>query len=487
MRVMESLIAMSHKPITGNKVGSWRFVEPFLENKKAPCQAECPVGQDVRSVMDLVAKGQEKEAFYMMADKNPLLYSTGTVCPHYCEQGCNRQYVDAGLHISNIEKTLGKKFLDQSLSVLKKEQQIQKKVAIIGGGPAGISAAYQLARYSAEVDLFEREKELGGILRFGIPDLRLDKLILKKEIDRVIRSFPNIKVHSGQEIRPENLEKFKEKYDLILLAAGHHFPIPSSFQNVWYGLEVLKKFHQKQYRFPAQGKYLVLGGGNTAMDVAFYLLEHQNQVSVLVRKEKQKMRAFSDEISMVEARGARIIDHAQLKDWDQASKRAVMNLNQKESRENIDGVFVCFGQKEENIWENIEIGEKLQKIGDISGENATVSNAVFSGYKTVHQWLFPNREDIHSPDVKIITHKDMNMDYWKHQTDFRKDAVNAEAERCLQCGTCTSCGVCETFCPDFAIKTGEKEASFNYDYCKGCEICSFECPRGAVSIREVTS
>lgn len=483
MKKMQTPIAYSHIPITSNKVGSWRSNEPYLKEKKAPCQVECPIGQDIRSIMDLMQQGKDKEAFYLMVSKNPFLFTTGTVCPHFCEQGCNRQYIDQSLNISHIEKYLGQKYLYENISVLKEEKVLDKKVAIIGGGPSGISAAFQLALSGVKVDVFEREAELGGIVHFGIPDFRLKKEIFKKEIERVLNSFPEINLQLNTEIKPENLEEMKKNYDKIFLAAGLHSPISSNFNNVAYGLESLKNYHKKNFSFPAKGQYLVLGGGNTAMDVALYLLKSDNKVAILVRKNKNQMKAYAEEIQMVEQFGGKILDKSQLKSWNEEEKKAVLDLQGEETAYQADGIFVCFGQTEENMWKNIENDSKLIKIGDISGIRASMADAVSSGRQTALNFM--GKTEKTDTDEEIADIKKINVDYWNDKTELRVENPFQEAHRCIQCGICTSCGVCETFCPDFTAKSKTEQVNFNYDYCKGCGICVEECPRGAISERGV--
>lgn len=479
---MDTEIAYSHLPITSNKVGSWRFVEPFLEKKNPPCSQGCPLNQNIREACSFLEKDDVLQAFFAMAKKNPLLYTTGTVCPHFCQQECNRNQVDSSLLIGNIEAFLGENQIDKSLSSLKVSSFFQKKIAIIGAGPSGLSAAYQAARYGASVQIFEQEALAGGMVQYGIPDLRLHKNLLQKEINRIFTSFPQISLKLNQFITPSDIQNMALEFDYVILALGNQKGISSDIPHVWQGIESLKKRHQGLYQFPKQGHYLVLGGGNTAMDVAYYLLNQKNQVTILVRREKSQMRAFEEEIKRVEALGGQIKGLSTLQSYSPTAQEARIKENQQDSIIKVHGVYACFGQKPSEEFLNQDYPSNVFFIGDFSGAEATVTHAVSSGANLIYS-LLEKEQIIKKPVFTNLKKSDFNKDFWKDKKQDSFSSPLQEASRCMQCGTCTACGICETFCPDFAITTKE-EAHFDLDYCKGCEICSQECPRNAITIKE---
>ncbi len=281
--------------------------------------------------------------------------------------------------------------------------------------------------------------------------------------------------------------KFKKDYDYVILAVGTQNSIQSTHDNVLNGFDVLKKYHKGNFKFPKNGHQLVLGGGNTAMDVASYLLKNENEVTILVRREK--LRAFEDEINLVKGLGANIIPLAEMKLWNSKSKKAYINIANNEEIWDIDKVFVCFGQDVDEEWKDIvKMDKSVIKIGDTSTIDSTVVHAIASGYHAAHDILIQN--GLNTPitvEKRVADESMINVEYWKLNKKKALDPklnFKEEAERCMQCGTCTACGVCETFCPDLAVCV-DKEADFNYDYCKGCEICAEECPRGVISVREV--
>ena len=382
MRI-ENPVCYSDKPITGNKVGSWRFVEPYLSDKKPPCQIECPLEHSIREVFDLIQKNSRKEAFLTMADKNPFLSMTGSVCPHFCEGGCSRKEVDESLMISDTEASLGKMFIDEPLDVLSKKQKFTFKTAVIGGGPSGLAAAFHLARRGIAVDLFEKEDKLGGMPWFGIPDYRLDKNLYFKEIERVLKTFPNIQVFLNHEITQKDIESFQKKYDAVFIGAGKQQAVEFPDKKVIKGFEFLKNYHKGTAHFPQNGTYLVLGGGNTAMDIAGYLLRNGNQVRIIVRGNK--LRAFEKEVSEVIEKGGLVFYKTEFEKWE--NKKVFLKSEGHATSFEADGIFACFGQEAENVFKNIAENDKVYFIGDLESENATVVHAVASAKKVTEAYL----------------------------------------------------------------------------------------------------
>lgn len=320
------------------------------------------------------------------------------------------------------------------------------------------------------------------MVQYGIPDLRLNKKLFQQEISRIFTSFPQISLKLNQSIKPSDIQNMALEFDYVLLALGNQKGIQSEIPFVLSGIESLKKHHQGTYQFPTQGHYIVLGGGNTAMDVAFYLLHNKNQVSVLVRREKKQMRAFQKEIDLVESLGAVIYDLSNLQSFNLHTQEAQVNIHGVSKTFQTQGVFACFGQEAQEGFLNQDYPSNVLFVGDFSGADTTVTHAIASGANVIYDLL--EKEKIRTKPVFTNTSKaDFNLDFWKDKKQDSFSSPLQEASRCMQCGTCTACGICETFCPDFAITTKE-EAHFDLDYCKGCEICSQECPRNAITIKE---
>ncbi|HOM37569.1 MAG TPA: FAD-dependent oxidoreductase [Spirochaetota bacterium] len=478
MHSIDQIISYSYIPITENKVGTWRFSEPFFDEKTSPCSFHCPINQEISHIMILLENKKYKEAFLNMFEKNPLLYTTGSVCPAFCKQNCNRKEIDSSIDINNIESYLGKMFIDYDISETLSNEKRDDRICIIGFGPAGISLSYQLAKKGFIVDVFEKMEKGGGMPIYGIPDIRLDKKIAEKEIKR-IEAIKKINVYYSTEIKKDDIEKLKKEYKRVIVATGLQDPVKiEGLEDVYYGIDVLIKYHTKKFSFPSNGHYLVLGGGNTAMDVALYLLNNSNKVDIIARRDV--LRAFEKEVEEVKKLGANIIFKAELKEWDKKRGGALININGKEDKIKADGIFICFGQKDKNFTDL----KNIEKIGDIGGFEANLSTAIASGLKKAYEIIGIEKEN---KNIKIATIEMINKDIIekKDKTEIiNNETLIEEASRCIKCGICTECKVCETFCPDLAIDVN-KRPEFDYDYCKGCGICYMECPRGVISLREV--
>jgi len=197
---------------------------PTYVHKTPPCQASCPSGEDVRGWLNIV-RGIEKPpkdvkwqeyAFRRSTDANPFPSMMGRVCPAPCETGCNRNAVEDFVGINAVEQFIGDYALEQNYSFLA-GPETGKKVAILGGGPAGLSAAYQLRRKGHGVTLFDDHEELGGMAKYGVPGYRLPRKHLDGEINRIISMGVEVKTKTrvGTDISLKDLEK---QFDAILLA-----------------------------------------------------------------------------------------------------------------------------------------------------------------------------------------------------------------------------------------------------------------------------
>ncbi len=504
MCIERSLASYTYKSNEENKVGSWRYVEPFFNEKIAPCVFNCPVKQDINGIYTHLkintsndeVTGSElrtkalRTIFQFMVDKNPLLYATSSVCPAFCQQQCNRGYVDEALRIRETEKVIAIENIDVSLPVPDKNNSLNKRVAIIGGGPAGLSAAYQLARVNVTVEIFEREEQCGGLLTYGIPESRLDRTPLNQEISRIINSYDSISVNAGEEIDATKINKLQNDFDYTIIATGQPSPITIDNNDVLYGLDILWNYHKQIYTFPKNKKIAVLGSGNTAMDVAALAIEEGNKATIVCRESYENMTAHTLEIQHVESKGVEFYTDAEFIFFEKKSRSLTVKKNNQEEVLPFDEVIICYGQMNDSLSEIFASNEKVYIINKIGNPANSVAEAIEAGYRVANNILHKHGISLHLSEQKETVTKEMiNIDYWKDhisQSFDPEDNLLQEADRCIQCGTCIKCGVCETFCADFAIhmKENENKVTFDFDYCKGCEICYEECPRGVISIRE---
>jgi len=252
---------------------------PTYVNRTPPCQGSCPSGEDIRGWLDIV-RGIEKPAegvtmqeyaFRRSTDANPFPSVMGRVCPAPCQDGCNRNQVEDFVGINSVEQYIGDSALEAKLT-FESGADTGKKVAVIGGGPAGLAGAYQLRRKGHSVTVFDNHKTLGGMMKYGIPGYRTPRDVLDGEINRIIDMGVEVKMDTwvGKDVTVEQLEK---DYDAILWAvgaqAGRQLPIPGADEatNVLTGVDFLEAFNDGRLQLVTE-KVVVIGGGDTSIDVA---------------------------------------------------------------------------------------------------------------------------------------------------------------------------------------------------------------------------
>ena len=246
-----------------------------------PCQGSCPAGEDIRGYLNIV-RGVEKPvggvpmqeyAWRRLTSANPFPSVMGRVCPAPCESGCNRNEVDDFVGINSVEHYLGEYAIKNNLkfSVPEGVQKSGKKVAIIGGGPAGLSAAYHLTLKGHSCTIFDEHALLGGMMRYGIPGFRTPREVLDAEIQRVIDLGIEVKlnVHIGKDI---TLDQIKKDYDAIFMGmgaqAGRPLPVPGAeAPNVVTAMAFLRAFNDGRLQHVGK-RVVVIGGGDTSIDVA---------------------------------------------------------------------------------------------------------------------------------------------------------------------------------------------------------------------------
>ena len=251
---------------------------PTYIHRTPPCQASCPSGHDIRGWLSIV-RGIDKpvgdmtwqeHAFWRMTSANPFPSVMGRVCPAPCEDGCNRNEVEEAVGINAVEQYVGDWALKQDLTFSVPEQESGKKVAIIGGGCAGLTAAYFLRKQGHACTIFDEYDKLGGMMVFGIPGYRTPRSVLDGEINRIIDMGVEVKLNTrvGTDVSVEELER---DYDAILwgigAVAGKKLPIPGGdAPNVVDGMSYLRAFNEDRLKY-INGRILVIGAGDTAMDV----------------------------------------------------------------------------------------------------------------------------------------------------------------------------------------------------------------------------
>src|SRR6201988_1130730 len=252
--------------------GNWRSIRPVYRDKLPPCNNACGTNEKIQGYLDLVKRGKYLDAYALIKEDMPFPSVTGRVCYHPCEQACNRGKYDEAISIRAVERFLGD--LGQALKqdVVKAGPPNGKKVAVVGSGPAGHSAAYQLARLGYDVTILEKSPKAGGLNRGGIPDWVLPAHVLDREIERLVELGITIKtnVEVGKDVSWGDLEK---NYDACVLAVGLTEPnsVRAEGENkagALYGLPFLRDIGMGTSKVKLGPRVAVIGGGNTAIDSA---------------------------------------------------------------------------------------------------------------------------------------------------------------------------------------------------------------------------
>ena len=276
----------------------WSYKCPTYVHRTPPCQGSCPSGHDIRGWL-AIARGMDKPpvegmswqeyAFSRMVEANPFPSVMGRVCPAPCEDGCNRNEVDDQVGINGVEQYVGDWAIQNNLTLPKPEKETGKKIAVIGGGPGGLAAAWQLRRKGHSITVFEKQDKLGGMMAFGIPGYRVPRDILDAEMQRILDTGVEAKtgVKIGTDITVEQLEK---DFDAIFWAVGAQKG-RGLFLDSWEGTEncisgvaFLEAFNQGRLHYTTK-KVVVVGGGDTSIDVAS-VARRLGHISTMAEKDR---------------------------------------------------------------------------------------------------------------------------------------------------------------------------------------------------------
>jgi len=276
----------------------------------APCTLTCPAGINAQGYVQLINQGKTQEALRLIMEQLPLPGVLGRICPHPCEEECRRRIVDEPIAICSLKRFAADQVEVEKIELPKGEAR-PEKVAIIGSGPAGLSCAYHLARRGYRPTIFEALPVTGGMLRVGIPDYRLPKAVLDREIDNILRLGVDLKLNTalGRDFTLDSL--FADGYKAVFLAIGCHvgmkLGVPGEdAEGVMQGVEFLRKFALKE-PFKLGKHVAVIGGGNVAIDVACTALRLGSKVTLVYRRTREEMPAHPWEVEQAICEGVEII------------------------------------------------------------------------------------------------------------------------------------------------------------------------------------
>ncbi len=471
--------------------GKDRRNKPIWANEKyaPPCAYACPTHIPTHKRTSLIRQGRIQEALELVLQYSPLPATVcGEICPNLCMQSCTRARLDRPLHIDK----LGSISID--LPLPKKSDPTGHKIAVIGGGPAGMSAAWQLALKGHEVDLYEASDKLGGKIEQCIPKERLPRQILEKEVSRFKEL--GVKIHLNTKVDREKFTEIYNSHEVVVIAVGAHKPRKIEFpgsEDIITAYDFLKDINLGKYPDLKGKKVVVIGAGNVGMDVCTEAFNYGAESVTAI--DIQKPAAFGIEMEIAKAKGTQIIWPKITERYDKIERKLYFKDG---SSMDADFVIIAIGDIPEidflppNIhtekgW--IKVNENYQTtdvkvfaIGDVTGLGL-VTHAIGHGRIAAENIHYLISHAPRHPEIKQV------IPYEKIKTEYydvcRGDFVSPEAEanRCMSCATCRDCHMCEATCYWGAISRVEhKDGSYEYvvddDKCIGCGFCAGICPCG---------
>ncbi len=457
----------------------------------APCESSCPSAIPTQDRIKLLRQGKVREALELVLQYSPFPGSVcGEVCPNLCMDACTRQYIDKPVGM----KELGR--LSTDIAAPPALPPSGKRVAVIGGGPGGLSAAWQLRLMGHEVVVYEADVEVGGKLRQVIPGERLPQNVLSAEIDR-IRSL-GVTIRTGVHVDASLFGTIRNESDAVVIASGAHNPVVIPFpghERLVKGLDFLKEVNAGKR--PSVGeKVVVIGAGNAAMDVCLgaYAMGAKKVTAIDI----QRPAAFKHEIDHVKALGGEIL-------WPVFTHKVdEKGLHTKDGRLlEADTVIIAIGERPDlsyvpREWLTdrgmIDVEETRQVVR--AQDIFAIGDAVAPGLLT--HAIGAGREVAENIDVflaggapvakkkpQVIPQSCLSKELFRPQNRGRFCVTDAKGEsnRCISCGTCRDCSMCLEACPEGAIRRVDKENG-GYEYvsedhlCIGCGICAGICPCG---------
>jgi len=473
----------------GHGTGALRTRRPAYVDFLPPCNDACPAGENIQAWLALAQSGQYEAAWRELVSNNPMPSIHGRVCYHPCEDVCNRAFTDSPVSIHAVERFLGDMALEQDWQFEKPSKTTGKKILIVGAGPSGLSAGYQLVRMGHEVEIREAGPMAGGMIHFGIPAYRMPRDELQAEIKRI----ENIGVKIALNSRVDDVLAEKE--------AGY-------------------------------------GGGNTAMDAARTAKRlGATEAMIIYRRDRSSMPAHDFEADEALEEGIKINWLRTIKEIDKSTfKVEVMELDEngrpqptgKFEELEADSLILAVGQDTDTgflesvpgiefQWDHtVVVNDQMMTGcagifagGDMVPSDRSVTIAVGHGKQAarhIDAWLDDSTYQ-RAPRNALIGHEKLHMWYRTAAPQVEQDRIPVdrrasgfeeilqnlsepeaqfEAKRCLSCGNCFECDGCYGACPEDAIiKLGPgNRYKFDFDKCTGCAVCFEQCPCHAIEMMD---
>jgi NADPH-dependent glutamate synthase beta subunit-like oxidoreductase/ferredoxin len=532
---------------------SFEPIRPEQLDKLPPCRANCPSGANIRDWIATIAQrdrtGLSKEeayarAWHAIVEYNPFPATMGRICPHPCEAECNRKDKDGAVAVNALERFIGDWAIERGLSLPVLETETKSEsVGVIGAGPAGLSFAYQMQRRGYPVTVYDRHQAPGGMLHYGIPEYRLPRHVLKAEVTRIADLGVRLEMQTrvGTDLP---LSELQARHHVLFVGlgaqTGRHLGVTGEEgAATWTGTEFLRR-HNSGEDIPMGTNVVVVGGGNTAIDVARVARRKGADVTILYRRTRQEMPAIDIEIDEALKEGVRIeylsspialirtdsgdltavqVQRMRLSEPDESGRARPVPIEGTVFTVLASSVVAAISQEPD--WSSLDAlhpqGDWLQPAdgtdssmlagGDVTGLNiashaiaqgraaaeriharlrglpepkAGLNGAVI-GKERVETDFYPANPRVSIPEVEVeqrLANPAREVSATVSEEEFLQ-----EVGRCLSCGSCFGCQHCWMYCNAKGFTRLESPLPGRYfalslDLCEGCGKCIDVCPCG---------
>ncbi len=522
----------------GKGTGALRTRRPQYVDFLPPCNDACPAGENIQAWLALAQDGHHEAAWRELVVNNPMPSIHGRVCYHPCEDVCNRAFTDSAVSIHAVERFLGDLALAEGWQLEKPTEETGKKILVVGAGPSGLSAGYQLVRMGHHVEIREAGPFAGGMIHFGIPAYRMPRDELQAEIDRIENM--GVKITLDHRVDDVLAEKEEGGFDAVFVAVGAHISkkinIPTREAGKILDAVSFLSSSNKGERPKLGRRVAIYGGGNTAMDAARTAKRlGVDEAMIIYRRDRSSMPAHDFEADEAIEEGVKIKWLRTIKEIDRSTfKVEVMELDEDgrpqptgdfETLE-ADSLILAVGQDTDTAFLESVPGIEFQQDhtvvvnknmmtghegifagGDMVPSDRSVTIAVghgkhaarhidaylngteyrrmtrhpIIGHEKLHIWYKTAAPQVEQDRIPIVDRQEGFDEILQNITEA--DAL-FEAGRCLSCGNCFECDGCYGACPEGAIiKLGPgKRYRYDFDLCTGCAVCFEQCPCHAIEM-----
>lgn len=493
------------KPLPSRKI---KRPVPLTDCFVAPCEEGCPIHQDITTYLKLMGAGKAEEALEVILLKNPLPFITGTICAHNCMSKCTRNFYETPVNIRRTKLEAAEGGFEAVMAKLKKPEITSgKTAAVVGGGPAGMAAAYFLARGGVKTTLFEKEEKLGGVVRNVIPGFRISDRAIDNDA-KLIEAM-GVEIVTGREIG--SVDEVKKDYDYVVLALGASTPgiLRLEKGQAMNALEFLAQFKATDGNLDLGENVVVIGGGNTAMDTARAAKRNKGvrKVSLVYRRTKRYMPADAEELEMAIEDGvefAELLSPVKLEngvlyckkmvlgDYDASGRRGVVETDEVVEVP-ADTVIAAVGEKVPGAFYEAN-GIALDNRGRVQADQETLETSVAGVYAAGDGLYGPAtvvegiRDGMKAAEAilgravaeDLFSLSEEEKIYGRKGNLMEEDGKDVDSKRCLSCNS--YCENCVEVCPNRAnitltVPGMERHQIIHVDYmCNECGNCKSFCP-----------